>query len=165
MGNYPIPTIPGTFFNKLGDLSSTAKIRAVGQVSSTSTPTFAVSLRLLSSATSWSAGGLLLGTSTALATSSAIAGGWWQLDVHVFLRSIAAGAATSSVLTAGTFSGSAFPLTGSLPAAGTGGTPGVNATLDNTGATAYYLWVSAACGTSSASNTITMQGLKIYLEN
>ena len=41
----------------------------------------------------------------------------------------------------------------------------VVSTLDNTGATLYYLWISCACGTSSASNLINMQGLKIYLEN
>lgn len=163
MGTYPIPAVPGTYFNKTGNLSSTAKVRAAGQISSTATPTFSVSLRLLSSATSWSAGGILLGTTTALATASGVAGGWWLLDADVTLRSIAAGAATSTLMTAGTLSGSAFPATtGTMPAASVSA---VSSTLDNTGATAYYLWVSAACGTSSASNTISLQALKVYLEN
>lgn len=163
MGTYPIPPIPGTYFNKTGNLSSTAKVRAAGQISSTATPTFSVSLRLLSSATSWSAGGILLGTTTALATASGVTGGWWLLDADVTLRSIAAGAATSTLMTAGTLSGSAFPATtGTMPAASVSA---VSSTLDNTGATAYYLWVSAACGASSASNTISLQSLKVYLEN
>jgi hypothetical protein len=40
-----------------------------------------------------------------------------------------------------------------------------NATLDVTGATQYFFWLSAACGTSNAANKIQLQGLKIYLEN
>ena len=164
MGTYPIPQIPATFFSKLGNLSSAMKIRAFGQAGAVSatTPTFTISIRLLSSATSWSAGGLLIGSTTALATVSGVTGGWWQLDVDVILRSIAAGAATSSVASAGTLSGSAFTSTGTMPAANTSA---VVSTLDTTGATAYYLWMSAACGTSNASNTISLQGLKIYLEN
>ena len=37
------------------------------------------------------------------------------------------------------------------------------ATLDNS--TTYYLFVSAACGTSNAANLINMQMLKVYGEN
>lgn len=164
MGNYPIPQIPATFWDKIGNLSSCAHIQAFGQAgaAAASTPTFTLSLRLLSSATSWSAGGLLLGSTTALATVSGVTGGWWQMDIDVILRSIAAGAATSSVATVGTLSGSAFTGTGTMPAANVSA---VNSTLDNTGATSYYLWLSAACGTSNASNTISLQGLKVYLEN
>jgi hypothetical protein len=161
MGGYIIPQIPGTFFNKLGNLSSALKIRAIGNVSTTGTPTFTVSLRLLSSATSWSAGGILLGSTNA-ATAATVTNGWWQLDVDAVLRTIANGAATSTLATWGTLSGTAFPTTGSLPASNVSA---VSSTLDNTGATSYYLWVSAACGTSSASNSISLQGLKIYLEN
>lgn len=164
MGSFPVPQIPATFFDKLGNLSSSAHIQAMGQAGavSSTTPTFTISLRLLSSATSWSAGGLLLGSTTALATVSGVTGGWWQMDIDIILRSIAAGAATSSVATMGTLSGSAFTGTGTMPAANVSS---VVSTLDTTGATAYYLWVSAACGTSNAANTISLQGLKIYLEN
>lgn len=162
MGGYPIWPVPATFFSKVGDLSSTAKLRATGQASATGTPTFTISARLLSSATSWSAGGLLLGSTTALATVSGVTGGWWTLDCDIILRSIAAGAATSSLFAAGTLSGSAFTSTGSMPAANVSA---VNATLDNTSATQYFLWLSAACSASSASNTISLQGLKLYLEN
>lgn len=164
MGTYPIPQIPATFFNKLGNLSSAAKIRAFGNVgaAAASTPTFTISARLLASSTSWSAGGLLLGSTTALATVSGVTAGWWQLDVDVILRSLAAGAATSSIATAGVLSGSGFTANGSMPAANVSS---VVSTLDATGATNYFLWLSAACGTSNAANTISLQGLKVYLEN
>jgi hypothetical protein len=162
MGGYPIPQIPATFFNKLGDLSSSMKIKARLNVGTTGTPTFTLSARLLSSATSWSAGGLLLGSSSAITAASGVTNAWADLDMDVILRSIAAGAATSSVFTSGTVSGSAFGTTGSIPA---NNTSAVVSTLDNTGATQYFLWLSAACGTSNASNAISLQALKIYLEN
>jgi hypothetical protein len=162
MGGYAIPQIPATFFNKLGDLSSSMKIKARLNVGTTGTPTFTLSARLLSSATSWSAGGLLLGSSSAITAASGVTNAWADLDMDVILRSIAAGAATSSVFTSGTVSGSAFGTTGSIPA---NNTSAVVSTLDNTGATQYFLWLSAACGTSNASNAISLQALKIYLEN
>lgn len=162
MGGYIIPQIPATFFNKLGDLSSSMHIRAIGNCSdTTAAPTFTLSARLLSSATSWSAGGLLLGSSNAITmTGTSVTNAWWQADIDVTLRSIAAGAATSSVFTSGSVTGTG--LTGSIPA---NNVSAVNSTLDNTGATQYFFWLSAACGTSNAANAINLQSLKIYLEN
>jgi hypothetical protein len=162
MGAYPIPQIPATFFSKLGDLSSSMRVKAQLNVGTTGTPTFTLSARLLSSATSWSAGGLLLGSTAAETAASGVTNAWATLDIDVILRSIAAGAATSSVFTSGTLSGSAFPNAGSMPA---NNVSAVNSTLDNTGATLYFLWLSAACGTSNASNAISLQSLKVYLEN
>ena len=164
MGGYPIPQIPATFFNKLGDLSSAVKIRAYLNVSdTTAAPTFSVSLRLLSSAASWTAGGLLLGTSSTLTVNGTSQTNLWaQLDVDCILKAIAAGAATSTISTFGQLSGPAFTATGTIPAVNVSAD---NATLDNTGATQYFLWLSATCGTSNAANKIQLQGLKIYLEN
>lgn len=162
MGGYPIPQIPATFFNKLGDLSSSMKIKAWFNVGSTATPTFTLSVRLLTSATAWSAGGLLLGSSSAMTAASTVTNAWADLDMDVILRSIAPGAATSSLASYGTIEGSAFPVTGNIPA---NNVSAVNSTLDNTGATQYFLWLSAACGTSNALNAISLQALKIYLEN
>lgn len=161
MGGYPIPQIPATFFSKLGNLSSSGHLQAYGNAGDTTVaPTFTISVRLLTSATSWSAGGLLLGSTSAITlTGTSITNGWWQLDCDFILRSIANGAATSTIATFGTVSGI---LAGTLPAANTSA---VSSTLDNTGATQYWLWLSAACGTSNAANAISLQGLKIYLEN
>jgi hypothetical protein len=162
MGVYPIPQIPATFFSALGQHSSSMKIKARLNVGTTGTPTFTLSVRLLSSATSWSAGGLLLGSSPALTAASGVTNAWADMDMDVILQSIAAGAATSQVGSFGTISGSAFTSPGSIPANNTSAN---NATLDNTGATQYFLWLSAACGTSNASNKIQLQALKVYLEN
>jgi len=162
MGGYPIPQIPATFFNKLGNLSSSMKVKAQLNVSTTATPTFTVSVRLLSSATSWSAGGILLGSTSAVTAASAVTNAWASLDLDIILRSIAAGAATSTLFTSGTLDGSAFPTDASMPA---NNVSAVSSTLDNTGATQYFLWLSAACGTSNASNAISLQALKVYLEN
>lgn len=165
MGGYPIPQIPATFFSKLGDQSSSMKIRAYGNVGdTTAAPTFTLSARLLSSATSWSAGGLLLGSTTATSVNgTSLTNGWWQLDADVILRTIAAGAATSSVATFGTLTGTGFASPGGfLPA---NNVSAVVSTLDNTGATQYFFWLSAACSVSNAANAIQLQGLKIYLEN
>src|SRR6185437_9005099 len=162
MGGYPIPQIPGTFFNKLGNLSSSMKVKAQLNVSTTATPTFTVSARLLSSATSWTAGGILLGSTSAVTAASAVTNAWASLDIDIILRSIANGAATSTLFTSGTLDGSAFPTDASMPA---NNVSAVSSTLDNTGATQYFLWLSAACGTSNASNAISLQALKVYLEN
>lgn len=161
MGGYPIPQIPATYFDKLGQQSSSVKIRAYGNAGDTTVaPTFTISARLLSSSVTWSAGGLLLGSTPAITmTGTSVTNGWWQLDIDCILRSIAAGAATSSIATWGTISG---VLSGTFPATNVSA---VNSTLDNTGATQYWLWLSAACGTSNAANAISLQGLKIYLEN
>lgn len=162
MGGYPIPQIPATFFKALGNVSSTARFRAWGNVSdTTSAPTFTLTARLLASATSWSAGGLLLGSTGAMTVSAvSLTNAWWQLDCDIFLRAIANGAATSTLATFGSVTGSG--LSGSMPANNVAAT---NATLDTTGATQYFFWLSAACGTNNASNSIQLQGLKIYLDN
>lgn len=161
MGGYPIPQIPATFFSKLGEQSSSVKIRAyLNAGDTTSAPTFTISVRLLTSATTWTAGGILLAATPAITiTGTSVTNGWVQLDVDAILRTIAAGAATCSIATFGTVSG---VLSGTLPATNTSA---VTSTLDNTGTTQYFLWLSAACGTSNAANAISLQGLKIYLEN
>jgi len=162
MGGYPVPQIPATFFAKTGVQSSSMRVKARLNISSTGTPTFTLSARLLTSATSWSAGGLLLGSSAALTAASGVTNAWADLDMDVILSALAAGAATSSLSSFGTVSGSAFPAAGSVPA---NNASAVNAAFDATGATQYFLWLSAACGTSSASNKAQLQALKIYLEN
>lgn len=162
MGGYPIPQIPATFFDKLGNLSSAVKIRAFGNVSTTTTaPTFTWAVRLNTSATTYNAAALGW-TTNAVTVTASTTNAWWLLDVDVILRSLAAGAATSSLAAMGPVSSSAIATTGTLPAANASA---VVSTLDASGATSYYLWLGAACGTSNASNAISLQGLKIYLEN
>lgn len=162
MGGYPIPQIPATFFAKTGQQSSSMKIRAYCALGdTTAAPTFAITLRLLTSATTWSAAGLGWASTALTMNGTSLTNAWAQLDADLSLRTIAAGAATSTLDAHGIWSG-AFTANGTLPATGTAGTL---ATFDNTGATQYFLWLSATCGTSNASNSISLQTLKIYLEN
>jgi hypothetical protein len=164
MGGYPIPQIPATFFNKLGQLSSSMKIRAYGNVSDTTVaPTFTLAPRLQTSPTSYSTSALGWTTTPTAMAAASLTNAWWQLDMDVILRSIAAGAATSTISAFGTLTGPGFASPGgSLPATNT---TSVVSTLDVTGATSYYFTLGAACGTSNAANAIQLQGLKIYLEN
>ena len=164
MGGYPIPQIPATFFSNTGEVSSSMKIRAYGNVGDTTTaPTFTWTVRLLTSATTFATSGISWATAAATLNATSLTNTWWQLDMDVVLQSIAAGAATSALSGFGVVSGSALNTPATLPAAGT--TSIVNSsTFDNTGATSYYLWLGAACGTSSSSNKIQLQGLKVYLE-
>lgn len=160
MGLYPIPQIPAVFFSKLGEQSSSMKIRAYGNGSSTGTPTFTLTARLLSNATSWSAGGTQLGSTGAMTCASGVTNAWWQLDMDVVLQSIAAGSAATQLGSFGVVGGTAF--SGSMPANNVSANV---SNFDNTGATQYFLWLSAACSASSASNKLQLQALKIYLEN
>ena len=159
---YPACPVPATFFSKLGNFSSSLKIVADGQVGTTGTPTFTFSLRLISS-TTWSAGGILLGSSNAITGASGVTLASWRLDANVTLRTIAAAAsATSSLATTGLISGTGFPTAGSIPA---NNVSPVVSTLDVSGTAQYWLFLSAACGTSNSANLINTQTLKVYLEN
>lgn len=165
MGAYPIPQIPATFFGKLGEQSSAMKIRAYGNIGdTTSAPTFTWTVRLLTSATTFATSGISWATAATTMTGTSITNAWWQLDMDVWLQSIAAGAATSTLAGMGVVSSSQLSVPAMLPTTGTTNTAN-SATFDNTGATLYYLWLGAACGTSNAANKIQLQGLKIYLEN
>ena len=160
---YPPCAIPGTFFANTGSRSSSLKIRAVGQAGATATPTFTFTIRLISGGNvAWSAGGLVLGTSTACAAVSGVTLGVWQLDLDVVLRTLAAGGSnTTTVVAGGTITGSAFSsANNTIPAAGTAPTL---ATIDVSAT--YSLFLSAACSASSASNLINTQLLKVYGEN
>jgi len=150
------------WMHRLGDETSTAKFRALvqaGAVSAT-TPTYTFSLRALTSAT-WSAGGILLATSTACTCASGVTKGLAQIDVDFWLRTAPIpGTSTITTVVGGTVTGSAFTNQCSMPPAGTD--PFIS-TLDVTAQ--YYLFLSVACSASNASNTITCQGAKLYIEN
>lgn len=163
MGGYPIPQIPATYFDKTGLESSSMKIRAYFNVSdTTSAPTFTLAVRLNTSATAYSTGALGWTATTLTVQGTSQTNLWAQLDMDVTLKTLAAGGATSVISAFGTVTGPAFTAQGSLPA--TNVTADAS-TFDATGATLYYLWLGSACGTSNASNSISMQCLKIYLEN
>lgn len=159
---YPPCQIPGSIFAKTGSQSSSLKVRALGQCGATATPTFTFTVRLISGGNvAWSAGGLVLGASTACTAVSGVTLGVWQLDLDIVLRTLAAGGSnTTTVVAGGTITGSAFSSANTIPAAGTAPTL---ATIDVSAT--YSLFISAACSASSSSNLINTQLLKVYGDN
>lgn len=158
---FPPVIIPAGFFLNAGATGKTLKIKAAGQLGTTSAPTFTWSIRLLTS-TTWSAAGILLGSSAALTAGTTQTLAPWFLDVDVTLRTLSIGGA-STVVTMGQVSGPlalATPFAGTIPANNTTVTA---TTVDNS--VQYYLFLSAACGTSNAANLINLQSLKVYGEN
>lgn len=163
MKTYPACIIPGGFFSKTGKLSSSLKGIARGQIGTTSGPTFTFSIRLIAGtdATAWSAGGILLGSTPALTAATTVTLAPYKLEFDIGLRTAgAAGSAASVLVTSATVDGAAFAAVGSMPANNTGWTV---STLD--ASQQYSLFISCACGTSSGSNLINMQMLKVYGEN
>lgn len=153
----PVIIRPNTLSSGTGDASA-LKLRAYGQVGSTATPTFTFTIRLLTTST-WSAGGIILGTTAALTTGSGVTLAPYQIDVDIMMRTPAIGGA-ATVITMGTVSSqTGFPAQGTFPAAGA--SPALS-TFDI--GQQYYLFISAACSASSASNLINLQALKLYWE-
>ena len=158
---YPPVIIPAGFFLNAASTGKALRVKAAGQLGTTGAPTFTWSARLLTS-TTWSAGGILLGSTAALTAGTTQTLAPWFLDMEITLRTLAIGGA-STVVTMGEVRsplGLASPFAGTIPANNT--TPAV-ATLDNS--QTYYLFLSAACGTSNAANLINTQLLKVYGEN
>lgn len=162
MGLYPFCAIPATWFDKAASLeSSSMKVRAGITLGDTSTaPTFAAGIRLTTTQTFASTLGWLSTTVTPNVTSQATIHA--QLDADITLRTLSASASASTVSCVGTWS-MPSAANGTIPASGTSDTI---TTLDTSGGTSlYYLWISAACGTSNAANTAQLVQLKVYLEN
>lgn len=156
----PVILRAGTFLNASAT-GKTLKIKAAGQLGTTSAPTFTWSIRLLTS-TTWSAGGILLGSTSALTAGSSQTLAPWFLEAEIGLRTLSIGGA-STVVTMGEVRsplGLASPFAGTIPANNTSVTA---TTVDNS--VQYYLFISAACGTSNASNLINLQQLKVWADN
>jgi hypothetical protein len=157
----PPVIFPAGFFPNLAAAGKSLKVKAGGRLGTTGSPTFTWNLRLLTTIT-WSAAGILLGTSGAVTAGATKTLSPWFLDVDIILTVLARGAA-SSLKTMGMLEGPsslASPFAFTIPADNT--TPVVS-TLDNT--LTYYMFLSAACGTSNALNLIQLEMLKVYGEN
>jgi len=153
--------IPAGFFFNAQSAGKTLKVKASGLLGSTATPTFTWSARLLTS-TSWTAGGILLGSSPALTTGSGVTLAPWFLELDIVMRNPNPGA-TSVICAQGevrSAAGLASPFGGSIPPANT--SPQIS-TFDNS--LTYYLFLSAACSASNAANLINLQMIKCYGEN
>lgn len=158
---YPVCDVPSLrqLLPSVGKRSSSLLVRARGQAGSTATPTFTFTLRLITSET-WSAGGIVLGTSGAVTAGSTVTLAPWELEAEIGLVTLPAAATNATVKTMGTISGAAFPNSGSIPA------NNVSPNLSTVDLSAqYYLWLSCACSASNAANLINCQMFKLYGEN
>jgi hypothetical protein len=158
---YPAAMIPAGFFFNSKDTDKTINVKAWVQIGTTGAPTFTFSLRLLTS-TTWSAGGLLLGSTAALTAGTTQTLAPATLEADISLKTLSIGGA-STVQTMGEVRGPlafASPFGGTIP---TNNTAITLTTLDNT--TTYYLFLSVACGTSNAANLIQLTQLKVSGEN
>lgn len=157
----PPVIIPAGFFYNLSASGKSLKVKANGRLGTTGSPTFTWTVRLLTS-TTWSAGGIVVGTTGAVTAGATKTLSPWFMDLDITLRTLSI-AAASTLAFMGEVRGPsslASPFSFTIPADNTAFTV---ATLDNS--LTYYLFLSAACGTSNALNLIQLEMLKVYGEN
>lgn len=162
------PLCPLNFGQLLADSGSvhsgSIHVLARGQIgNTTSSPTFTWSLRVFTT-TTWSVGGVLLGSTAALAcTASAVTLATWKLEADIGIRTApVAGSNNLVAVTMGQVespSGLLSPGFGSLPPTNTAVVQNLDSTIP------YYLFLSCACSASNAANLINTQMLKVYGEN
>jgi hypothetical protein len=157
----PHVKLPAGFFEGAGLPGKSLKVKALLRVGTTATPTFTYSVRLLTS-TTWSAAGVVW--SSAAITHGTVTLAPVELEFDLTCSIVGAGgAANSTVRGIGSVrAGTAFAAGGgvfSIPAANTAFTNVIDTSI------AQYLYLSVACGTSSASNLAQLELLKVYGEN
>jgi len=148
------PVLPAYFWQPgpEGPGHGTLRVVCRGIVSSTATPTFTWTIRLGGAA---STAGPIIGGTTTLTTQSGISNQLWELEFDFQLRTAAAEGGNSTGLGAGIINspgGLASPF--SYAVWGGAAQPGTVATVDIS--IVNHLNVNAACGTSSASNGLTL---------
>lgn len=159
MGALKHSIIPAGYLNQV---ERSLRVRAIGRLGSTGTPTFTFSVRLINS-TTFSAGGGLGVSSAAITAGSGVTLAPWFLDMDIIVRSVGAGGGSNTTLaffgTVEAQTAFASPFFYSMPAANTAFT----GTIDSSAT--QYLYVSVACGTSNAANLCQLEMLKVHSEN
>lgn len=162
MGSLVPCQIPaGLFFNNAAT-GKTLRLRASGLLTCISAVTFTWSVRIFASTNTFSIGGILLGSTPALTAPASVTLAPWFLEMDIVMRNVNAGAA--SVIAAmgevRSTTGLASPFGGPMPPTNTSPQ---NSTVDNT--LPYYLHISLASSSASASNLANLQMAKLYCEN
>ena len=164
MQTLPYCIIPaGFFYNTQGATGKCLRVKAMGRLGSTGSPTMSITARLLTS-TTWSAaagqGTITTGLQTVGATKTLSP---WFLDLEIIMRTLSPGAATGVLAFGGEWRGPsalASPFSYTLP---TDNTAFTTSTYDHSLST--YLFLSAACNTSNSLNLIQLEMMKVYGEN
>jgi hypothetical protein len=157
---YPVIAMPNLrqTLNSVSNRASSLRAIFRGQLGTTATPTYTFTLRLITSET-WSAGGIILGTSGAVTGASTVLLSPWSLVADIGLSTLPAAATNATVKTMATIEGAGFPNDGSIPA------NNVSPLLSTVDLSAqYYLWLSCACSANNALNLINVQMAKLYCE-
>lgn len=157
----PAVIIPAGFFYNLGAQGKSLRIKALGRLGTTGTPTFTFTERLLTS-TTWSAGGVSM-SSAAITAGSGVTLAPFTIDLEITARALVFGATGLTLAIMGEVRGGTSLAAGggvySIPAANTAFT----VTVDNS--VSQYSFLSVACGTSNAANLAQLEMLKVYGEN
>ncbi|SRR6266568_992602 len=161
-GTPPIE-IPGGYFNKLGKLTSSLHLRLGGLLTATAAvPTWSFGLAYTQVTPAvFSASTILCTASTAITPTAGTNAQFW-MEAHINLRTLAAGAATT-LYTQGFVKCPALfpsPFEQSLPPTGTGNT---NAAYDTE--VLGFLWPYLTLSAATATNTVTVEWIKMYGEN
>lgn len=158
MKTLPYCKIPASLWPNHGSTGRTIRGRAFGRLGTTGAPTFTWNVRLLTTST-WSAAGIGFATAAITAGSSVTLAPWW-LEFEITLRTLATGAASTIAVSGELRGGTSLAAGGgiySMPAANTAFTStAFDASIDQ------WLFLSAACGTSNASNLIQLETFSAY---
>jgi len=154
------PVIPPYYFAPNGGVGGGIRIVAKGIISiTTGAPTFTWTIRLGSNGSTTAV--IALGTAALTTGSGAVTNQHWELQGDVILRTLATAGANSTIQGVGMVSSPgclASPFAGA--AWGNAAQPGTVATFD--ASITNYVNVNIACGTSSASNSITLTQLLVF---
>lgn len=159
MGGLKHCIIPAGYLNQV---ERSLRVRAIGRLGTTGTPTFTFSVRFINS-TTFSAGGGLGVSSAAITGGSGVTLAPWSLDMDIVVRSVGAGGGSNTTLALfGEVAGQtafASPFQYYMPPANTAFTGSLDSSATQ------YLYVSVACGTSNASNLCQLEMLKVHAED
>jgi hypothetical protein len=169
---YPPIIVPSGYMDKTGSWSSSLRLEMGGLLTATATiPTFQFVLGAntqTTAAPAFAAPTLTLASSTVVTPSAATANVPWLLTMHIGLRAVALGAASTIVAwgqwTVSTFASTAYAVaTPNYVTAPVTGAYTPVATWDTS--QAYVLWPALVLGAATAGNTVTTQYAKLYGEN
>lgn len=162
MKTLPECVIPAVYFYDAKDIGKSLRVKAIGRLGSTSTPTFTFTLRL-NTTSAYTQGAGVAVSSAAITAGSGVTLAPFFIDIEIVCQAIAQGAAGMTLAILGEVrSGTGFAAGGglySIPAANTTFT----VTLDHS--VTQYLYLSVACGTSNSLNLAQLELMKVYGEN
>ncbi len=156
------PTLQPTFWDDMaGGRGRLLRVRAMGVLSNTATPTLIFQVRLSATQGSSTLTGTSLGVSAAITTISGVTNVWWELFLDILCRTPGQGTTSTTLAGAGYVMSPAgfaapyqYPLEPTTPDTATW-----TATCNN--AVANYLNLSCTWSASSSSNTITCKHLVV----